>query len=235
MSRSTIGGWKGPKIVRDGTLQVYIDPSSPNCYPDKLGSFVGNMGSHTLRNYTVTYYTGSLSSASYNSQANTFDYRFRVAGGGGSRITNDFTIQQVIYYPTGSPNTTYPYDMIFTTQVGSGTGIGIFLNQINNQIWLVLAGGTRLTLTNVPKDQWFDLAFTKEGTLLKGYVNGVLTGTASYGAYTNYDAIFWGSNGGSLALQNYFIRAVSLLIYNRALSDVEIQQNKTALGARVGL
>lgn len=94
---SSVGNWRGPNIVKDSSLIVYIDPSSPNCYYNKSGSFVANMGNQNHRNYTVVYYTGSLSSASYNSQDNTFDYRFRVAGGGGAQITNDFTIQLIIF------------------------------------------------------------------------------------------------------------------------------------------
>lgn len=232
---STVGNWQGPGIVRDDSLVIYINPNSPNCYYPQSGSVVNNMGNQLYRSYTVTYYTGSLSSASFNTVDKTFDYRFRLAGGGGARLTVDYTIQTTIFYPTGSPNTTYPFDIVFTTQVGSGTGIGIFLHPTLNQSWLVLAGGTRLTLSNIPRNQWFNLAFTKEGSSLKGYINGVLAGTASFANTNPYDPIFFGSTGGSLALQNYFIRAADLLAYSRALSADQIMQNKTALGARFGL
>lgn len=228
---STVGNWQGPKIVKDSSLVVYIDPTSPNCYYPQTGSTISNMGDQTFRNYTITYYSGTT----YNVTGKTFDYRFRLSGGGGSKLTTDFTIQTNIYYPNNSPNTTYPYDMIFTTQVGSGTGIGIFLYPITSQAWLVLAGGTRLTLTNVPRDQWFNLAFTKEGSSLKGYYNGTLINSSTYSATNPYDPIFFGSNGGSLQLQHYYISAGDLLLYSRALDVTEINKNKTALGARFGL
>jgi hypothetical protein len=191
------------------------------------------MGDQTYRAYTATYYVGSQSSASYNSQDNTFDYRFKLTGGGGTVVTSDFTVQQIIFYPTGSPNT---LDWVFTTALGSGTGIGILLVNSSNNIGVFLAGGTRLTLTNgAPRDQWFDLTITKEGSTIKGYINGNLIASSSWASFTAYDAINWGSSGGSLALTNYYIRGASLLVYNRALSQTEIQQNKTSLGARVGL
>lgn len=229
---STVGSWQGPGIIKDNSLVVYIDPSSPNCYYLQSGSVVNNMGDQTYRSYTVSYYTGSLSSASFNTIDKTFDHRFKLEGGGGSRVTTDFTIQQTIFYPTGSPNT---IDYSFTTQVGSGTGIGMGLGNAASSSFLVLAGGTRLVLSNIPRNQWFNLTYTKEGSSLKGYVNGILINTGSWSTFTIYDNMFLGSSGGSLALTNYYIRAANLLVYNRALTPTEIMQNKTVLGARVGI
>ena len=93
---------------------------------------------------------------------------------------------------------------------------------------------------SIPNNQWSHIAGTFDGIRCKGYINGVLvydvaqTGTVTDGNY------YVGAYAGSVAnitdgTHNWLGRIGAARIYNRALSDVEIQQNYSAQSSRFNL
>lgn len=118
------------------------------------------------------------------------------------------------------------FDLTFqATQIGSyiaTTGAG---------------GGINLYTTTYYDNQWHNLATSYDGSAAKTYYDGVLVATRS-GMSGNLDIETtkrlnigsWVNNG-----VNANCRISSVIIYNKALSAQEVQQNYNALKSRFGL
>ena len=89
-------------------------------------------------------------------------------------------------------------------------------------------GNTSSWVTN----QWYHLGWTISGTTLTFYVNGIADGTATVSAFSPSSSTRIGfANAGEYATGNI----ASVLVYNRALTATEVQQNFNATRDRFGV
>jgi hypothetical protein len=98
-------------------------------------------------------------------------------------------------------------------------------------------GGSTLTTTLFPRDQWVNLTVTYIGGIITVYYNGVpqpLQGTTTGYNISNTGTLFIGqyAGGGGYTWRG---RMSTLFTYNRGLSAMEVQQNFNAHRGRYGL
>jgi hypothetical protein len=137
---------------------------------------------------------------------------------------------------------------IFSNSSGGATtnGIRLFLNQfqtndrsIRIELGNGTVGGTYVTSPNntITYDTWQQIAFTLSKTTAIGnvYHNGLSVGTGTLGVtnYTSNASFRFGQFTDSQF--PYKGRLSNYLIYNRALTATEIQQNFNALRGRFGI
>lgn len=80
--------------------------------------------------------------------------------------------------------------------------------------------------------RWYHLVYDYDGTTLRIYFNGVVKGSAN--TTMNIPSYTYVTNGGHLSeFENY--RISNLKVYNRSLTQEEIQQNFNALRGKFGL
>jgi hypothetical protein len=98
-------------------------------------------------------------------------------------------------------------------------------------------GGSTLTTTLFPRDQWVNLTVTYIGGIITVYYNGVpqpLQGTTTGYNISNTGTLFIGqyAGGGGYTWRG---RMSTLFTYNRGLSAMEVQQNFNAHRGRYGV
>jgi hypothetical protein len=98
-----------------------------------------------------------------------------------------------------------------------------------NGVWDAVIGG------NIEENKWYHFAGVYDGTEMRIYINGELVATKSRSGLidTSSQDLFIGSFGGTEHFFKGDIREVR--IYNRALSQVEIQSNMNGKVIRAGL
>jgi hypothetical protein len=111
--------------------------------------------------------------------------------------------------------------------------IGTAANQVTT-IQLYFSGGSVNYLSPVPINTWTLLTVTHTGSVCKGYINSVetISFSSSLTTSTNNTSI-----GFDITRSNYPFKGktAQALIYNRALSPQEIQQNFNATRGRFGI
>lgn len=233
---STIGNWQGPKIIKDG-LVLYLEAGSNNSYYNKTGTIIKDISGN---NYSGTLTNGPIYNSS-NGGSIVFDGSDDYIDLGVSNNlltfgTNPFSISLWLY-PTNigvsggyQPIlTTYNnYNSGFNTyflmaifnNAGAYTGIGM-LNAAGDFLG-GQASGFVLTLTN---NVWSNVCFTRSGDNFVAYLNGVATKTLT--ASTNWTGV--GRNikigSGVVGIGSYKGNLPNLMIYNKTLSEQEVQQN----------
>jgi hypothetical protein len=228
---STVEGAKG--IITDG-LVLYFDASNPNSYP-RSGTIFNNLASNRYSGSLVgnTTYT-SANNGSINFDGNA-DY-ISVNNTSTSEINSQFTLNFWIKNTnTGAVSPTIYSGLI--NGIGGGSG--------NNNRFLINSSFTRFLLqitpiggsnTDVSSDTFTSIqnqitmcSVTYSSSLTSFYINGSSVGTSillsgSITTGSNASTIGWGANVG------YFFSGsmYSVQVYNRALSQSEIQQNYNA-------
>ena len=220
-------------VVSNG-LQLYLDANNTTSYPGTGTTWFdlsGNGNDVAMQNSGSISYTASgggyftLASNGYFNRATTT---------GIPTGTSAYTMSVWVQWPTG----TWP---TFGGMIGIGNSITV--NQTNQ---LRTTGTNALinywytndlaaTSTVSPASQWVNIVAQWDGTTRKIWVNGTQFASAgATGLNVTSSLLQVGATnvGGSEPLQG---RIGQALIYNRALTSAEIQQNYNVLRSRYGL
>ena len=220
-------------VVSSG-LQLYLDADNPASYPGTCTTWFdlsGNGNDVAMQNSGSISYTASgggyftLASNGYFNRATTT---------GIPTGTSAYTMSVWVQWPTG----TWP---TFGGMIGVGSSTTT--NQTNQfrttgtNALLNYWYGNDLSATSTlsPASQWFNAVAQWDGTTRKIWVNGTqLSSAGASGLNVSSSLLQVGATnvGGSEPLQGNIGQA---LIYNRALSSTEIQQNYTATRTRYGV
>lgn len=232
---STIEIW-GAQVERGNTLNRYVATT---------GSAV--VASNTMSDLSLTKNDGTLINLpGYNSSNSSFVFGGFGKGNSSINLTNNIPaslssmtvevlvnpaplVNQSIGYIIGQRNSVFR--LMYTASAYE------FVCATSNNSWY--SAGTTLTMSLSPVyNVWRHVTFVYDGTNIKGYINGVLNGTSSgsisgtiFGTLAglfimNTDASNVDIGAGQLAMAK---------IYNRALSNTEIQQNFNATRGRYNL
>lgn len=236
-----MGFYRGPRVVTDG-LVLYLDAANTKSYPG-TGTTWGDI-SRGGNNGTLvngpTFNSGNGGSIIFDgvddcvestNPSNLQNQNFSISIWINPLIPNQAITAMVDYDHGSSPvqgwvlqsedATTNRYYYLayydgstFQPSTGIGAGKGI---QINNSVWQ-------------------NLTYTKNGTSVIGYLNGIQSFTSNAGnaniSYQSNRNLRIGSCPGS---RFYKGNISQTQIYNRALTAQEIQQNYNATKSRFGL
>jgi len=221
------------RIVTDG-LFLAIDVADENSYPDNGNSIfdISKNGRNMSLVNGATVTNGVIVLDGANDYVN---YGF-------GTLFNWTAIPYSICFWAKPTDFTYPavVDLIsagnghFRFQIGSG--------DIRSQFRT--PGGSSSSLVtysvSISSDEWYYCAFTRSGNTHKAYLNGVLGNTNSTAhlgtSTTGMSVIRIGYSADYDASDRTFEGSVGpLTIYNKTLSDTEIQQNYNATKTRFGL
>lgn len=110
---------------------------------------------------------------------------------------------------------------------GGNPGYGLLVSEVNT-IYGVIDDGSGAKITEsstvVSTGQIYDVAYVRDGDTQKIYVKGVLEETTNHivGDISNTEPFLIGVRGGMVNYYNGLIRFI--MLYNRPLTDIEIQQ-----------
>jgi hypothetical protein len=220
-------------IVSSG-LQLYLDADNPTSYPGTGTTWFDLSGQS---NDVVMQNSGSIS--------------YTASGGGYFTLVSNGYFNRAT--TTGIPTGTSAYTMSVWVQWSSGTWpafggmIGVGNSTSGNQTNQFRTTGTNAlinywfgndlaaTSTVSPASQWFNAVAQWDGTTRKIWVNGtqIASGGAT-GLNVSSSLLQVGATnvGAAETLQG---RIGQALIYNRALTSGEINQNYTAVRSRYGV
>jgi hypothetical protein len=216
----------GPKIVEEG-LVLYLDAANQKSYPGSGTTWFdlsGNLNNGTLTNGPVysTLNKGNFIFDGVNDKIST-SY--------GPQL-NDFTV--IAWFKSNSGGS---YNRVVDKDYASGMWIGRQSNISNSWGGGVREGsspyGRYITLAD---NQWHMIVSKREGTTHTIYGDGVtnfISGTVSASSLSTTTFAFgtWSSN-----LNERFTGNISqILIYNRALTNTEINKNFEATRGRYGI
>ena len=219
--------WPGfaPSIVTDG-LVLHLDAGDTNSYPGSGTTWTdlsGNGRTGTLVN-GVGYNGGNGGSLSFDGVDDNVNC-------GSSIITgnNSFSWGCWIKPTSGTAGTP-----LFLGTNSSGQAMVSYWDYSNNKVHVGVWGSDKLTSgTTILPSTWGHTFWTWNGSTLTSYTNGVSDGNAtgfSFNISSSYTRI-----GSAFDIQYFNGNIAQVSIYNRALTDTEIQQNFNALKGRYGL
>jgi hypothetical protein len=247
-------GWRGPNIVKD-RLVLYLDAGSPN-------SYINGISTTTYKDISGLAYNATLiNSPTFNSSNKgyfTLDgtNNFIRMSTNTNYTTNLFprtTDFSLSIWVNISSSVTGTYRQIWWGNAGGGAaGFGVFLNNINNNMFVEIAGTTgtpirqqkNLGAMDSYMDAWhqYDFVITQSDFSLKFYIDSVLISTQSF---TNWgDILPTGAQStpqiGALNVSPpiWFFRGSigpTLVYKNKALTSEEILKNFNANKTRFGL
>ena len=214
-----------PRIVTDG-LVLCLDAGNVKSYPGSgttWNDLSGNGNNGTIDN-SVTYTPN-------NGGGLSFDGTDEIVLLPKIITTNDFTVCQFISY-TSDTGEGWTFE-----QYNSGAG-RLILNTraINNTFRFFIGGNAFTSSTNLVQGQKYFICCSRSGSIGNIYINGNLdaTGTLNSNSIDNITSAIGGSRAFSSAKQ--FIGDIyTTSVYNRALTESEIQQNFNALRGRYGI
>jgi hypothetical protein len=148
--------------------------------------------------------------------------------------TNNITVSAWVYY-TAYGGGGQPYSVI---TVKGNPWTWLMENPSNTFRFRITAGGADVSVTDVSThllNQWYNVVGTYNGTSMNLYVNSVLkntrsqTGTLASNSITAKIGTFQGTN------YNFTGRIANVQVYNRTLSNNEIEKNFNSLRNRYGV
>jgi hypothetical protein len=213
-----------PSIVTNG-LVLALDAANPKSYPGSGTTWTdlsGNGRNATINgvvSFTSNYFTIS-SDSTYISLSNS----------GLIPRTNDFTYSIWVYF-----NSTDGVDTIFEN--GSWTDTLLFRFE-TNQFTVYAEGALRGTIAWTPvTGSWRNIVLRRANNTVSCYINNVLTGTP-FSMNLDIDLAnpnLWLMRSQHTTGQWTNGRISTFSIYNRALSDAQIEQNFNALRGRYNI
>jgi hypothetical protein len=160
---------------------------------------------------------------------------------------SQFTWQSFLKFNVLQPNEAAPYYQLVIEESAVwiaqyANAIGIDLRQTSSNSWFDnrggLSTGARIGVGQLNTASWFNFAWSwsSSNNQVKGYINGVLVNTTNTGRtgpiINNSNNTFLFSRNGS---QYFNGNAGSVMIYDRQLSDQEVQRNFEAQRGRYGI
>jgi hypothetical protein len=230
----------GPKIVTDG-LVLALDAGNKKSYPGSGTTWFdlsGNGNTRTLTN-GPSFNSGNGGSIVFDGVDDYVD----LGDVGISSWASSLTISTWTYVPTGATWT----NGFLTTIIGAlGSFSGMYglthgTTEGNINFYVRGDNGSISSTTTVSRDVWNNLVGVWDGSVARLYHNGVLvsgpngstrTGVPDTASLTMArERAFFGAGTGAYYQGNI----ANALIYNRALSATEIQQNFNATRSRFGI
>jgi hypothetical protein len=222
-------GWRGPNIVKDSSLVLYIDPGSPNGYYDKTATTIKDISGNNL--------TGSFTNGAAYSSSN------------GGNIALDGGDDYVTFGNVAALNFTTPFSIgcwfrANTTQpsvdsaiIGNinGTFTGYMLWYNNSTVDFYFNSGIRAnSTTTILANTWYHIMGIWTGTAAQVYLNGALNVSSAYALPPGNGNPFF-SIGFYQSGRNFAGNVTLCTAYSRALSATEVLQNYNATKTRFGL
>jgi Concanavalin A-like lectin/glucanases superfamily len=235
-SFNTIESWTGsrwtymPDIVRNG-LVLNLDAGEPSSYPGSGTTWTdlsGNGNTGTLTN-GPTYNSGNGGSIVFDGVD---DYVLI-----GPNLTPSNITLNVWFSPTstvsGQPIIRYRL-YGYGLSIGSNNTISIFLWNSSSVALSLSSVSDYLSVGRV-----YNAAVTFGNSSLQLYINGILIGSAA----STINSIYYVSDGTGLTIGRdgggtggfFNGKVYDFMIYNRALTPTEIQQNFNAMRGRFGI
>jgi len=215
-----------PTIVTDG-LVLCLDAANSRSYPKSGTAWSDLAGSNN----------GTLTNGPTFSSANGGSIVFD-----GSNDRVDTGVNPATLVGDGNPATIsawfYPSNTSQRMIFGQGTTSRFYIEQYNRNGSLVAHWGfgdsqnSATSQAYINTNTWYNYTATYDGSIAKGYLNGINTDTTSIGGSKTYSGSLsvgsWGSTGGF-----YFSGRISTVnVYNRALTSEEVRQNFEATVGR---
>ena len=240
-------GWRGPNIVKEGLI-LYLDPGSPNSYYDKTSTTIkdisGNGNNGTLTNFgsQTIYNSGSGGNIVFDGSDDYINMGDRDA----FTQASGFTFE-VYFNPTTLNSNTI-------IQKYQATGNEYIFGFAGNRLygWVsdeATGRGYRgrfvqAVSSYVTTNQWYQFVFTYDGgntsSSCKLYINTIQRDDNDFQGGT-FNSIKNTTVPLTIALTNFGLYGPikgslgTLKMYNRPLTQSEIQQNFNATKARFGL
>jgi hypothetical protein len=220
-----------PRIVTDG-LVLRLDAANPKSYSGSgVDVFDLSLGKRT---------STLVNSPSYSNGEFIFDGTSRYISS--PRIPDTGTSTASLTWSLWcSPSITGDGDII-NMQNGSGWNMCPFYSTGQKFYARVWSSPAIVALSTYTVNQYYYLTLVYNHSItdkIKFYINGQLQGssTSSYSASGTVDGnfLYFGRAGNQATNTNFNGKISECLIYNKALSDVEVQQNFNALRGRYGL
>jgi len=235
---STVSGtWRGPNIVKDSSLVLYLDASAKNSYNDLVDAGVwkdmsGNNNTGTLTN-GPTYDSANGGNIVFDG---TNDY---------VSTANTFTLTEATFITWVNLNGSQAgYTGVLHSRITNPVATGCSLssgNQTTNQLGYEWNAAVNTYSWSsgliVPTSAWSMIAISVSSTSATAYLcqsSGITSATNT----VNHSSVSTNFNVGRdlFAASRYFKGNISqALIYNKALSAAEIQQNYNAVRGRFGI
>ena len=246
---STVSGtWRGPNIVKDSSLVLYLDASAKNSYNNLINvttwnDLSGNNNTFELYN-TASYSTNGNGSIFFNGTTS------GVSGSNAAvySITGTITLEVWMYLttsgnlfiigkgPSNNASTNYPGNYELQTQTNN---LLRFMHQTTttngNNSFAYYDTSTNIYANNT----WTHIVVVCDGSAATIYVNGV-----AYAATRTLS----GANGGIISTNTQTLKIArrtdgvvmagniaSVKMYNRLLSASEVTQNFNATRGRFGI
>jgi hypothetical protein len=243
---STVNGtWRGPNIVKDSSLVLYLDASAKNSYNDLVDA-------RTWKDMSGNGYNGTLTNTTYSSN------------NGGSIVFNG-TNSYVLFSNTstilnGLPAATMNMWINVTRRGGGGQkyqAIAGWRDDGDTDFFFLLLDSSGATVSTEFRTRtsaiydvgvdytsnfgsWKFISAVVSSNRTDLYINGSLAGSnvskaGVFGASSNQLRI--GSDSASPSLITYPMQGsmANFLVYNRALTAAEVTQNFNATRGRFGL
>jgi len=235
----------GPKIVRDG-LVLALNAADINSYPGSGNTWYdtsGN-GNHAIKNGNAanpTWNSAGYFSFAASDGTTGVNNVFTVANSSTLQNLTDTTIQFICAMETKTPvGSDYDWMCIVSkgeegnqrpgTSVNQGSGLRYYHIETpagtNSSADLF----TSADYTGTKWNMFQTRVSTSEGT--QGWLNGIQVSTGGATTTGNTNTLYIGNNG---SFELFKGKIASIYIYNRALTNKELQQNYSVLKTRFGL
>jgi hypothetical protein len=230
--------YRGPNVVTNG-LVLSLDAGNTKSYTsgsttwyDKSGN--GNNGTLTNGPTFDSANGGSIVTNGTNNYINLgqkFQYQ------------DQFTVECWVRWPTTPTQTSVACGILAPIFTNKDYGWNLFTNGSNTISWDIYntpSAQKLITTSTTYLDQWVHIVGYKNGTSIALYVNGTLVAsdTLSTNAVyyqTSYSCTIGGNHPCGSTTYYMALKVGAARIYNKILSEQEIQQNYNALKSRFNL
>lgn len=227
----------GPNIVENNLVVMY-DPGNTRSYPGS-GTSITDLTNNAFTGVLVnapTFSSGSFATNGTNNYFRTPDIKSRFSA-------NDVTV--IVWVNSASDNGVVLSELGQTTPNTSWHDSQIEIVSGNLKVSVWNGGGTyNLTIGAVTRNVWqqYAMIYRSSDTRLIGYINGSTTNSATGARSAPYNNgvsyVYAVGTADSTSLGDGSSLAASFgifQVYNRALSQDEVQQNFQALRGRYGV
>ena len=225
----------GPRTITNG-LVLALDAGNPKSYPGSGTAWTDLSGTNHLTLSDVSYVSGSIPYFDFNG---TTSYAYNFSANSVLNTGNVATVMVWIYPATTQPDVNYSGMFSLGTKdcvLGTGNGESLLFSMQSNRTLTMAKWCDDSDSTIAPTaNTWSMVSLVKNGASTRFGINATTfnnspdTGTQNF-AGTNLTVGCTDNPG-----RYYQGRIGTIYLFNRALSDAEIQQNFNATRSRYGV